>query len=108
MKKTLLTILFALVAMMMPSGLWAQDATITGVTITVDGVEYGTGETAVITPNTTSIIVTVTGENLGNATNDNFVQYGPCLGERLNSSAWTIDVENNVATTERISELQYF
>ena len=85
-----------------------QRAKITGVTITVDGVEYGTGETAVITPNTTSIIVTVTGENLGNATDLNFVQYGPSLGERLNSSAWTIDVENNVATTERISELQYF
>ena len=35
MKKSFTTLLFALVAIMMPIGAWAQDATITGVTMTL-------------------------------------------------------------------------
>ena len=58
MKKSLTTLLFALVAIMMPIGAWAQNAEITDVTVSVDGVTYGSGDTAVITPTTTSILFT--------------------------------------------------
>ena len=107
MKKNLTTLLFALVAMMMPIGAWAQNAVITGVTITVDGIEYGVGDTAVVTPNTTSLIFTVYGENFANVTSENFIAYSQGMGNNL-TNGWTIDTEKNTATYDFSNALVYF
>ena len=107
MKKNLTTFLFALVAMMMPIGAWAQDAVITGVTITVDGVEYGVGDTAVVTPNTTSLIYTVYGERFANVTSENFITYSQGMGNNL-TNGWTIDTEKNTATYDFSNALAFF
>ena len=95
MKKSFTTLLFALVAIMMPIGAWAQDATITGVTITVDGVTYDAGDTAVITPSTTSIIYTLYGENFAHITKENMV-LAACGGAFFIDN-WDIDTINNTA-----------
>ena len=97
MKKNLTTILFALVATMMPIGAWAQDAVITGVTITVDGVEYGVGDTAVVKPTTTSLIYTIKGENFANVSNMNYVRFSFSSADCLVSPLWAIDTDNNTA-----------
>ena len=107
MKKNLTTLLFALVAMMMPIGAWAQDAVITGVTITVDGIEYGVGDTAVVTPNTTSLIFTVYGENFANLTSENFITYSQGMGNHL-TNGWIIDTEKNTATCDFSNKLHFF
>ena len=106
MKKNLTTLLFALVAMM-PIGAWAKDAVITGVTITVDGIEYGVGDTAVVTPNTTSLIYTVYGERFANVTSANYITYTQGLGDPL-TNGWTIDTEKNTATCDFSNKLHFF
>ena len=106
MKKNLTTLLFALVAMM-PIGAWAKDAVITGVTITVDGIEYGVGDTAVVTPNTTSLIITVYGERFANVTSANYITYTQGLGDPL-TNGWTIDTEKNTATCDFSNKLHFF
>ena len=107
MKKNLTTLLFALVAMMMPIGAWAQNAVITGVTITVDGIEYGVGDTAVVTPTTTSLIYTVYGENFANLTNENFIACSQTFGSHL-ADDWIIDTEKNTATFDYSNLLAFF
>ena len=107
MKKNLTTLLFALVAMMMPIGAWAQDAVITGVTITVDGIEYGVGDTAVVTPTTTSLIYTVYGERFANVTSENYISYTQGLEDPL-TNGWMIDIEKNTATCDFSNKLHFF
>ena len=107
MKKNLTTFLFSLVAMMMPIGAWAQDAVITGLTITVDGIEYGVGDTAVVTPTTTSLIYTVYGERFANVTSENFIAYSQGMGNNL-TNGWMIDTEKNTATYDFSNALVYF
>ena len=107
MKKNLTTLLFALVAMMMPIGAWAQNAVITGVTITVDGIEYGVGDTAVVTPNTTSLIYTVYGERFANVTSENYISYTQGLEDPL-TNGWMIDIEKNTATCDFSNKLHFF
>ena len=107
MKKNLTTFLFALVAMMIPIGAWAQDAVITGVTITVDGIDFGVGDTAVVTPNTTSLIYTVYGENFANLTNENFIACSQSFGSHL-ADDWIIDTEKNTATFDYSNLLAFF
>ena len=84
-----------------------EKAVITGVTITVDGVEYGVGDTAVVTPNTTSLIFTVYGENFANLTSENFITYSQGMGNPL-TNGWTIDTEKNTATYDFSNALVYF
>ena len=107
MKKNLTTLLFALVAMMMPIGAWAQNAVITGVTITVDGIEYGVGDTAVVTPTTTSLIYTVYGERFANVTSENYISYTQGLEDPL-TNGWMIDIEKNTATCDFSNKLHFF
>lgn len=85
-----------------------QNAVITGLTITVDGVEYGVGDTAIITPNTTSIIYTVTGENFINASEKNYVIFTRGINDIITSGGWTIDAANNTATYDFSSFLHWF
>lgn len=71
-------------------------AVITGLSITVDGTEYTSG-TAVITPNTQSIIITVTGTKLNNATARNGVTYYPGRLDDL-TYGWTVSEDGSSAT----------
>lgn len=85
-----------------------QEAIITGITITVDGVEYGVGDTAIITPNTTSLIYTVTGENFVNVSEKNYVVFTREINDVLTSGGWTIDAANNTATQDFSGFLHWF
>ncbi|MBQ8237468.1 MAG: hypothetical protein IJZ39_04915 [Oscillospiraceae bacterium] len=82
-------------------------AQITGVSITVDGVTYTEGNVT-ITPDTQSIIVTATGTNFANASNDNYVQYADGAGGILSSGYWTIDTAANTATLDLSANISWF
>ena len=74
-------------------------AEITGVSITVDGVEHTEGEVT-ITPDTQSIILTATGTHFANVSDDNILDLGPGLTIFLSSSIWKIDPAANTATRD--------
>ena len=71
-------------------------AEITGVSITVDGTEYKSGNVT-ITPNST-VTLTVTGTNLQNGTADNLVQYASGRGESLATEWFTFSGNGTTAT----------
>ena len=100
MKKNLTTLLLVIAAVITPIGTWAQQANITGLTITVDGTVYGVGQTAIVTPQTTSLIFTLTGENFANLTENHNIDWKPGLSNPLLSGWWDIDTENNTATLD--------
>ena len=108
MKKNLTTLLLVIAAVITPIGTWAQQANITGMTITVDGTVYGAGQTAIITPQTTSIIYTVTGENFANLTENHCAEWMSGCASLLLSGWWDIDTENNIATMDMSSLLSTF
>ena len=102
------TLLFALVAIMMPIGACAQNAEITDVTVSVDGVTYGSGDTAVITPTTTSILFTVSGENFSQLNEANILFLG-CAGVNvMKNYGWQIDTVNNRATNDFVHVLHLY
>ena len=74
-------------------------AEITGVSITVDGETYTKGNVT-ITPETESIIVTVTGTNFANLSAANILDLGPGLTVFLNTFRWKIDSAANTATAD--------
>lgn len=108
MKKSLTTLLFALVAIMMPIGAWAQNAEITDVTVSVDGVTYGSGDTAVITPTTTSILFTVAGKNFSQLNESNVLFLGCASVNVMKNYGWQIDTVNNRATSDFIDVLHLY
>ena len=110
MKKRILSILLALcmVFSMMPMTAFAAEvegpasAEITGVSLAVDGVTYTSGNVT-ISPNTRSIIYTVTGTNFENLMAENVLQYAPSdldLAPITGTWGFVIDTENNVATLD--------
>ena len=81
-------------------------AQITGVTVTVDGVPYTSGNVT-ITP-TSTIIYTVTGTNFANLNDDNIVSYALGSIDTLYNSGWTIDTETNTATRDFSGSISWF
>ena len=79
------------------SGIAEEDkAVITGVSITVDGIEYTSGNVTVYSDST--VTLTVTGTNLQNGTVDNYVRYGTVIGESLNSGYFRFSDDGTTAT----------
>ena len=116
MKKRILSILIALcmVIGLFPATAVAAftvtPAEITSVTVTVDGVEYTSGDTVTITPDTTSLIYTVSGTNFDNLSYElNYLIHRPdhCISIAPNYY-WIIDTENNTATLDKSAELYHF
>ena len=81
-------------------------AEITGVSITVDGVPYTSGNVT-ITP-TSTIIYTVTGTNFANLSADNVVSYASGSLDTLHNGGWTIDTETNTATRDFSDSISWF
>ena len=78
-----------------------EPAVLETLTITVDGTVYGKGDTAIITPNTKSIIYTVTGKNFANLSEDNYVIFTSGTDTPvLKNYGWDIDIETNTATCD--------
>ena len=79
-------------------------AEITGVSITIDGVEYVGSDTsaenpAVITSEAASVILTVHGTNLQNATSDYLVVFGPAGNSiGLGGAQWTMSEDGSWAS----------
>ena len=79
-------------------------AEITGVSITIDGEEYVGSDTsaenpAVITSEAASVILTVHGTNLQNATSDYFVVFGPAGNSiELGGDRWTVSEDGTQAS----------
>ena len=108
MKKNLTTLLLVIAAVITPIGTWAQQARITHLTITVDGVTYSKGDTAIITPETQSISYTVYGENFANLTENHMVTYAAAAADRLTDSGWEINTQDNIATYDASGDLRFF
>ena len=90
-------------------------AVITGVTVTIDGVVYDSSNTsaenpAIITPDTQSIVFTVTVTNIANLSEKNRVWYAPgCAEAVIEVNGWIIDESTNTASYdfgERLSEFK--
>lgn len=102
---SILLVIVMLLGMLPSTALAAEDTTpaaITGMSITIDGVEYtnhNTSETnpAIITPNST-VQVKVYGTNLNNVTSDNYARYCPSGGRALTEGGWTIASDGTSAT----------
>ena len=82
-------------------------AEITNVSVTVDGVTYTEGE-VIITPDTQSIIYTVTGTNFVNLRNNNLLHYVAGIANPLASEFFVIDTKANTATMDATSEFFRF
>ena len=89
-------------------------AEITGVSITIDGVEYVGSDTsaenpAVISSESASVILTVHGANLQNATDDQWVSYmstDNCV--TLDNSDWTKSEDGSLASLDMTFMTEFF
>lgn len=80
-----------------------ERAEVTGVTVTVDGTTYGSGETAVLSPNTKNITFTLTGTNLTNVTDKNYLCYARGiygLDNAASGTTWDVTSDTSATYTE--------
>ena len=84
-----------------------EPAEITGVSVTVDGETFTEGDVT-ITPDTKSVIYTVTGINLQNGDENNLLQHlsNACTG--IYSTRFVVSDDGTSATLDCSNELQYF